>query len=75
MAAKFGNANAITDAGVAALAGPRGRGRGPPQRRNQPEVDLCASADKNDVESASRRLREALAGGRRRAARRRCMPP
>jgi glutamate formiminotransferase/formiminotetrahydrofolate cyclodeaminase len=60
LAAKFGNANAITDAGVAGLLA-RAAGEGALLNVEINLKSLVASADKNDVESASRRLREALA--------------
>ena len=60
LAAKFGNANAITDAGVAGLLA-RAAGEGALLNVEINLKSLSASADKNDVESASRRLREALA--------------
>jgi len=60
LAARSGNANAITDAGVAGLLA-RAAGEGALLNVEINLKSLAASADKNDVESASRRLREALA--------------
>jgi glutamate formiminotransferase / formiminotetrahydrofolate cyclodeaminase len=60
IAAKFGNTNAITDAGVAALMA-RAAGEGALLNVEINLKSLPPSADKNDVESASRRLAEALA--------------
>ena len=59
IAAKSGNASAITDAGVAALLA-RAAGEGALLNVEINLKSLGASADKNDVESASRRLRAAL---------------
>jgi glutamate formiminotransferase / formiminotetrahydrofolate cyclodeaminase len=60
IAAKVGNSNAVTDAGVAALMA-RAAGEGALLNVEINLKSLASSADKNDVESASRRLREALA--------------
>ena len=57
--ATSGNANAITDAGVAALLG-RAAGEGALLNVEINLKSLANSADKSDVESASRRLRQAL---------------
>ncbi|MGH3056324.1 MAG: cyclodeaminase/cyclohydrolase family protein, partial [Gaiellaceae bacterium] len=59
-AAKSGNAHAITDAGVAGLLA-RAAGEGALLNVEINLKSLVASADKNDVESASHRLQEALA--------------
>ena len=59
IAASSGNANAITDAGVAALLG-RAAGEGALLNVEINLKSMPLSADKSDVESASRRLRQAL---------------
>ncbi len=59
LAAKSGNANAITDAGVAGLLA-RAAGEGAILNVEINLKSLVDSADKNDVESACRRLRAAL---------------
>jgi len=59
IAAKSGNANAITDAGVASLLA-RAAGEGALLNVEINLKSLGDSADKSDVESASHRLRQAL---------------